>query len=351
MDNTVITDIYNLVNGILFQSTNEITSGLYNGARIVFDKGFFISAMAIAIAYIGWKIAWSKTKNDEALYSAVWMLIMFAIVQLMIKQGNYYQWFIDGVNIPRDTFVEMINTIVTNVNPHAGLENILNTLMTTTNSIASASFANGSLTNWLPFAYGIIAYLTGTFLIIIIVVMTLFSKFLSNITMALLPFVVVTLLWKKTEYVFFAWIKLYISLSLYAPFTMIFGLVSIHVVNLSMSISQNLAHDYMNSAEMILILVIVQGIIIIGIFKIPNIINQLIGSANEGSSMTSGVGALSSGATLLMGAAKYTGLVKGGQIGASGAKAGGSYLAKQSLLNKGEIKQAMDYISSKVMPR
>lgn len=351
MNREKILDIYNLVKGILTQSTDDVSNSLYQGAMQTFDNAFFQSALGIAIAYIGFLIAFRKIKDDEAIYKMIWMILIFSFVMFMLKRNEYYIWFIDILNIPREMFVEVINTIIYNINPDIKLENILNTLMSSTSTIVQISFNAGSITNPMPYIYGGIAFLTGSFLILVIILMTLFSTFLSNIVMALFPFVIVALIWKKTEYVFISWVKLYISLSLYAPFTMIFGLVSIHVVKLSMSISQSLSVDYINSAELILILVVLQLIIIISIFKIPNIINQLIGSANEGSSMTSGVGTVSTGATMLMGVAKFSGISKASQVAAKYAPGIGKKVANQSLPSKDEVSSAYDYLRNKVKIR
>ena len=48
--------------------------------------------------------------------------------------------------------------------------------------------------------------------------------------------------------------------------------------------------SFEQNIQYILVLILAQGLVIIAVFKIPNIINQLIGSSNEGSSLTSGVG-------------------------------------------------------------
>lgn len=321
-------NIYTMTAGIFDDSMEEIKQAIYSSSNAVFGNGFFELAYGIALIWIGGMIAFRKIQTDEIAHKFIWTLIMFGVVKLILFNEIYYHHLVDILNIPRDVFLKSMQELSKTINKNATTENIINTLYLAITQLSDNMFKQGGLTNLAPYIYGGIVFITGMILILVTILNTIFSIFLSDITMALLPLVIVTLIWKKTEYVFFAWVKLYISISLYAPFTILFGIISIKVVDLTMSLSTAITKDINASVEYIIVLVLAQALIILGIFKIPNIINQLIGSSNEGSSLTSGIGTISAGGAIMSAISKYTGMSATGKVAGKGLKAGGKVLGK-----------------------
>lgn len=301
-------NLYKELQGVFVTSTDKIQESIYDSANMIFDNTFFEVALGIGIMWIGGLIAFRKISNEETAYKFIWMILMFSIVKVMLTDLKYYIYFIEIINIPRDAFLSTVYDIVRTIDKDADIGNIITSLQTSLDHIANTIFSKGSWDTWIPYVYGFIILFTGTFLIIVISLTAVFSVFLTNIILALLPLILPTLIWKKTEYVFFGWLKLYISVSLYAPFTMLFGLVAIEVVKLTMKINKLIGDDFQANMELIVILIVAQFLVAIAIFKIPNIVNQLIGSSNEGSSLTSGVGTVSAGVAVMSSVAKYTGL-------------------------------------------
>ncbi len=301
-------DLYEVIKGLFSASTTQIIEGIRFGASGIFNSHFFTISLALIIAIAGYLIATKQFKSEEMVHKIIWTLSVFTFAKLIIADKSFYTYFISLINIPRDEFMIMISEMVTGANKNASLGQIIGTLKIAVYAISDALFSQSGWTNPTPFVFGVIVWISGTFLIILTLLNSVFSIFLSDIIISLLPIVVITLIFKKTEYIFFAWVKLYISISLYAPFTILFGLVSVHVGKYTMTVALMVQEDLEKSLQHILGLVVAQALIAVGIMKIPNIINQLVGSANEGSSMTSGVGTVSAGATMIGAFSKYSGI-------------------------------------------
>lgn len=317
-------NIFKTLLGIFENVTVDINNGIYQSSKMIFDNGFFNIVFAFAIVYIGFMIAFKKFGSEEIAYKSIWTILIFATVKMLLINQSIYQNMIDIFNLPRDTFTTAISGLVKKTNSSADIENIINTLYSSQKLITKSIFDKGGISDIAPFLYGFIVWFSGALLMLVIILNTVFSVFLSEIVLSLLPLIIPTLIWKKTEYVFFSWIKLYISVSLYAPFTMLFGLISIKVVELTMKTATAIDKDFQQNVEYILVLVLAQGLVIIGVFKIPNIINQLIGSSNEGSSLTSGIGTLSAGGAMVSSFAKYSGLsFSANKVGGMAKSAGG----------------------------
>lgn len=323
------TNIFKTLQGIFENVTGDIQNGLYQSAKTIFDNGFFNIAFAFAIIWIGFMIVFRKFNSEEMAYKSIWTICVFSFVKLMLLEQSMYQNMIDVFNLPRDAFIMAINNLVKRANSTADVETIINALYASQTLITKSIFDKGGLTEIAPFFYGFIVWFTGSLMMLVIILNTVFSIFLSEIILALLPLVLPTLIWKKTEYVFFSWIKLYVSVSLYAPFTILFGLISIKVIELTMKIANAIDKDFEQNVQYILVLVLAQGLVIIAVFKIPNIINQLIGSSNEGSSLTSGVGTLSAGGAIVSAFSKYTGLTyTASKVGGIASKTAGAVTTK-----------------------
>lgn len=322
-------NIFKTLQGIFENVTGDIQNGLYQSAKTIFDNGFFNIAFAFAIIWIGFMIAFKKYNSEEMAYKSIWTICVFSFVKLMLLEQSMYQNMIDVFNIPRNAFLMAINDLVKRTNSTADVQTIINTLYASQSLITKTIFDKGGLTEIAPFFYGFIVWFTGSLMMLVIILNTVFSIFLSEIVLSLLPLVLPTLIWKKTEYVFFSWIKLYVSVSLYAPFTILFGLISVKVITLTIAIANAIDKDFEQNVQYILVLVLAQGLVIIAIFKIPNIINQLVGSSNEGSSLTSGIGTLSAGGAMVSSFSKYTGLTyTASKVGGIASKTAGAVTTK-----------------------
>ncbi len=331
--------IFESITGVFSTAMYSINDGIYKGAHTVFTNDFFEVALSISFVVIGYMIAFRKLKDEEIAYKIIWTLIIFVIVHTVLYNKSWYNYLIELLDLPRDAFVSLIKTTVTTINNEASIGNIINRIHLANSGLTNYLYDIGGVSNIVPLVYGILVFITGNFLLLVILLTSVFSIFLSQIVLALLPLILIFLIWKKTEYIFFNWAKLYISISLYAPFTLLFGLVSIQIANLSIQTLSNIQQDFGASAIYISSLALMQLLTALAIFKIPNIINQVIGSSNEGSSLTSGVGTISAGTAIMGAVSKYTGLrFTGNKAKNMASKVGGNIANRGSDYLKNKIK-------------
>lgn len=328
-------NLYEVISGIFSKATGTLTTGIYEGASGVFNNAFYETILTLSIISLGFAIAFRRIESEELAHKFIWTLAMLILSKMLIFNKVYYEYLVEIINIPRDVFIELINGLIDSVNSEAKIEKIISNLELALYSISSTLFAQGNWNNLLPYLYGAVCWITGTFLILVTLINTVFALFLSDIVIAIAPFVIPTLAWKKTEYVFFSWIKLYVSLSLYAPFTLAFGVVTVYIAEYTQLVAISVGEDVEKNVMLIIGLVVTQCLCALAIFKIPNIINQLIGSANEGSSMTAGIGTISAGATVMAGVSKFTGMSFMGKSMGKGAK--GAYEHTNDKLKKPRV--------------
>ncbi|RXJ68296.1 conjugal transfer protein TrbL [Halarcobacter ebronensis] len=323
-------NLFHLINGIFEKATQQITRGIYDVGASIFNNEFFTSVFALFILYVGFLIAFRKIQTEELAYKLVWTICIFSLVKAFMYDRYYYEMLVSFLNLPMSIFTEMISRVVHSANSDADIATLINVLYTASDNLTETILKEAGWSNISAYIYGFVVWVTSTFLILIILLTTVFSTFLAKVILALGTFIVPFMLIKKTEYIFYSWCKLYISVSLYVPFTVLFGLVAIETANLTMNISKTLETDFNNNIQLILALVVAQALTIVAIFKIPNIINQIIGSSNEGSSLTSGVGTVSAGATAVGAFSKFTGLNFVSKAAQSSVTKASSSIAKKS---------------------
>lgn len=309
-----MTDIYKAVLGILNTALEGIQDSLYTSAANMFNNDFFNIAFTLSVCYIGYLLMFQKFKTEEAAYKVIWLIFIFVIVKGIIFQESLYLFFMQIINAPANALLQMLTDLVSGVNKNANIETIIENLVSSLASVHDTIYDKGSWDNLTPYIYATFLYLCGTFLIVSILIFSAFSIFLAKVVLALSPFIIIFLLWKKTEYIFFNWLRLYVSLSLYPPMTILFGLVCHEVAEYMKRVVTGLTEGGFDGVIGVCIVLV---LVSLGIYKIPNIINQVIGSANEGNSITSGLGTVSAGVTLISGAAKVMGAKFAGQQGAN----------------------------------
>jgi len=337
----VAENTYKILQGIFLEALDSIINGLYDGSRLVFTNDFFEGTLAISFVFIGYLIAFRRIKDEEIAHKIVWTLTVFVVVYTVLYNRSWYDYLVEVLNLPMNAFLSMIKLIVSSTNNEASIENIINLIATQQDSFTSYLYEKGSITNPAPLLYGLVILLSGYFLLLVIILFGVLSFLLAKVVLALAPFVIVFLVWKKTEYIFFNWIKLYISLSLYTPFTLLFGLISINTAELGVQILNAVKDDFQTNSFYLIVLILAQLLTAMGIFKIPSIVNQIIGTSNEGSSLTGGVATVSAGAAIISTVSKYTGIRLAGKTVVSGARQAGG-----AVINRGS-----DYLKNKIQMR
>ncbi|RXK00450.1 conjugal transfer protein TrbL [Arcobacter sp. CECT 8986] len=288
--------IYKETIGILDEALGSIQNNLYESGTAIFNDTFFNLAFSLSICYLGYLIMFQKVKVDESVYKLIWTIIIFAIVKSILAKHSFYDYFLEIINAPANTLIQMLNRFVSGVNADASLENVTENLITSLQNVHDTIYSKASFSNLSAYIYATLLYLCGSFLLIAILLFSAFSLFLAKTVLALVPFIIIFLLWRKTEYIFFNWLRLYVSLSLYPAMTILLGSVCFAVAEYMKRVSSGLADG---GYDQVIAICIIMSLCGLAIFKIPNIINQIIGSANEGSSLSSGLGTMSAGAAVL----------------------------------------------------
>ncbi|WP_024954373.1 type IV secretion system protein [Sulfurospirillum arcachonense] len=301
-------DIYKFIAGIFHSVTADLTEAFYEAGAGIYNTWFFTSVYTLAIMILGLFIMTKRISNEELAQKAIFGVILLGLVKAIIINPHWYQVVLDLVDLPRVIFSSFVSGAISQVDPNATPSNMINALSTSMLDLLNTIRNYGSWKDWFPYFFSTIFFLSGTFLIFVIIAMILFSSFLAQIVLSLGIIVLPTLIFFRTQHIFFAWAKLYISLSLYAPFTLIFGVLAQKIAEATMFITGNMESNFYDNIVYIIALVIAQLLVALAIFKIPNIINQIIGSANEGSSITSGLGAVSAVGTIMTAFTKFTGV-------------------------------------------
>ncbi len=297
-----MTNIFNTVSGIFDSAGKELEASMIDSARVLFDNGFFKSAFALLIAGFGYGWALGYIQGDLGK-KAITALVAFGIVIAMMNNNTAYDLMKDTVNLPKNMFYSAIKGVA-GIGDVADSNALINGISESMNEIYLIISSKGGITNMGITFIALIIWLVSTFLIFAMCIMLVFSNFLALVVFTLAPMVIPTLIFNKTRGIFFSWIKLYISLTLYAPMTLLFGLITIEVMKQADIITNKLQADFFGNLELVGSLVIAELMIAYGIFQIPSFINQIIGSSNNGMSMSGAVSTMSGLATAAFGGGK-----------------------------------------------
>jgi type IV secretion system protein VirB6 len=316
-------DIYKFISNIFSIVTSDLIGGFYESAAAIYNNAFFSSIYGAAIVLLGTLLMLNKVNYDEAMQKGLFSIILFGIVKTILIYPSWYTTLLDLIDLPRVFLYSFVSGAFEQIDQNATAQTLVNSLVTSTLDLLNTIRTYGSWKDWFPYVYSTVLLASGSFLIFIIIAMILFSTFLAKVVLSLGIIVLPTLIFTRTQNIFFAWVRLYISLSLYAPATLIFGVLGHRIAQYTMILTATMETNFYDNVSSIIGIVIAQLLVALAIFKIPNIVNQIIGSANEGSSITAGVGTISAVGTIMTAFTKFTG------IGI--AKKGVSAVAKKSV--------------------
>lgn len=309
-----LAEIYIIIEGILDSSMIPMQKGMWKVASGIFNNSFFEWGLTGIFLYLSFKILTRQIKEDAIVNSIIWALLITALVNIIMYDKQMYNLTLEILNLPRDTLSVAISDFVSNINKEANTENLIKNISISIGGASSKIIDEaGLLSGGSAYLLAGLLWLSGFFLILVMIFMSLISSFLAEFVLIFLPFVLVFVIFRKTENIFFAWVKVYISLSLYEPLCSLFGIVTQKGAEYVISITNNA-----NSLDFSTIsgLVLLQVVIGLCLFKIPNLINQVISSSNEGSSFSGAVGTASAagavsgaGVGLIMNIRKMGGMI------------------------------------------
>lgn len=309
-------NIYEMASAVLKGIGTQLKHNIFEASHRLYTNGMFLSFCTLLL------LIWLFTKiGNEFSKKDVWKLtvwiITFIFIQAILKNENAYDSVLKVFDLPRDIANAVMGLAMNALDsdPIKIVEKVQNSL--TTININTGSLLNPNLSNAL--LYGIL-WLVSWALIVVMIIFIVFSSFLAVVIKSLMAVILPFLIWNKTRGVFFAWLKLYISLSLYPPFAIFCSILGGSISQYAQEVNLN-GISNMNSFASMVLTTIFYIMSIFMILKIPGWINQIIGSANDSDSMGAGL-AIKTMAQGVGGAIK--GLKGGGSSGGNmGSKIGG----------------------------
>lgn len=313
-------NIFNIISKILKNLGDNLTDKIYQASYDIYTNGFVLSFVSILVVF--WVLSRLKGWEKKDAYTIFVYASTYSIVLALLKNKDLFVFVLGIYDFPQKILNGIIGFIVgaDKADPFEIIAIVQNSL--TAINIDTGSFWTGyKVANIIT--YGIF-WLTSFFLIVCLAVMIIFSTFIAILIKSLGAIVIPCLLWNKTRGIYFAWLKLYISLTLYAPFAIFISLMAKE----SSTYASNITNDKMGGVDSfisIIAVAIINFLCILALMKIPSWINQIVGSNNDSDSM--GVGTvlktgMEAAGNLIKGSKKGLSALGGG--GNLGSKAGGA---------------------------
>lgn len=310
-------NIFDIISKILKKLGDNLTDKIFKASHDIYTNGFVLSFVSVLVVF--WVLSKLKGWERKDTYTIFVYATTYVIVLALLKNKDLFLFVLGIYDFPKNILNGVMGFIVgaDKANPFKIIAIVQNSL--TAINIDIGSFWSGyKVANIIT--YGIF-WLTSFFMIVCLAVMIIFSTFTAILIKSLGAIVIPCLLWNKTRGIYFAWLKLYISLTLYAPFAIFISLMAKE----SSEYASNVTNDNMAGVDSFISIIAVATInllCIVMLMKIPSWVNQLVGSNNDNDSM--GVGTV-----LKTGMEAMGGLMKGAKRGA-GALGGGGNLGSKA---------------------
>lgn len=311
----VFTLIVNIVNG----ASIELMKNVYAGCADVYISSISYTLFGLSIVIWGFlKIRGDWSRSD--LFKGMMFCLVFIIIQASLSSFENYQSALRIFKIPSYWFNAGVSAFS---GGSFNLEKMVNLQMNTIDHNFESIYSKGGLTNPMPYMLAIIYWLIGMVFLMILIIMTVLSQFMANVILSLGALVFPLVIWQQTKSIFFSWLKLYVSLSLWSPFAILLG-------SIPASVTDHLKKGDMLSAnnealtEVVLISVVLMLFSIFLLTKIPGWVSAIIGTADN-SGGGSGLAGMAAGSMLVA-----SRMMKGGSAGIMskmrGASAGSAIL-------------------------
>lgn len=305
-DQSFIAETYHYLLNFTKSMCEDMIAGAYKSISSIFNN-----VVSILLGLIAFFWLFSHLKNGtisrEEVYKALIWVIVFIIVYVLLNSKAAFEEF-QGIFIIPQHIVKAALTASFSMGGNVG--EILNysfvkpfmMIFEIVPNVFTAIFSEAA---WYEkVVAGIIAIFVssgvGTFYLIYIlcnlivciaiIIINLYSYFLSAIYIIFLPIMIPLLLISKTRSIFFAWVKSYIAITMYIPMSMIpLGIIN----KMSKVIVENSNTVFLHKLSFLTIMGIVSCVIaIIVLTKIPTWINELLGVQNQGVGIGGALGML-----------------------------------------------------------
>lgn len=307
-DQSFMADAYNYLLRFTKSMCEDMIAGAYKSISSIFNN--IVSILLGLIAFF-WLFSHLKngTISREEVYKALIWIIVFIIVYVLLNSRAAFEGF-QGIFLLPQSIVKAALTASFGMGGNVGeilnysfvkpfmmifdivpqvFKAMLNEVIANPFKLLLAGIIAICVSSGIGAFYGI--YILFNFIVCISIIMiNLFSYFLSAIYIIFLPILIPLLLISKTRSIFFAWVKSYIAITMYIPMSMIpLGIIN----KMSKVIVENSGTIFIHKLAFLTILGIISCIIALVVLKkIPNWISELLGVQEQGVGMGGALGML-----------------------------------------------------------
>lgn len=297
-----VADTYNSTISLAQTITGSLRGSAYSAISSIFNNGVAYTLITLIICFWLFKQLKTGTIPKEELYKAMIWVITFIVVYVLLNSSGAYYEFCSWFSIPANLVKSMLSA---SLGMKGNVGEIMNQAFTKPVmlifDIIPLSFTNFVETHeWYKFQYVVAPYFTwliiavyGLYLILLfviviaIIIIQIYAIFLSNIYLAFLPIMIPLLLIPQTRAIFFAWVKSYISVTMYVPLTMI----PVSLMNKISSMMTSSADILLGNLLFYTLLGIIVCLVSILLLKqMPTWIAELLGVQNQGVGMGGVIG-------------------------------------------------------------
>lgn len=298
-----IVNTYNEMISLAQKVTQNIAGSAYTTISRIFNNVISVLLGLIAFFWLFKHLKTGTISREEAFKAIVWV-ITFVIVYALLNSRGAFTEFTSIFEIPQHLVSAALNTEGGNAATRLDKAFMKPYLMTYEIAPQSLKFYLEKASFWEKvgavlmgiFSGGILTLVYGVFiimciiLIVAIIIIQMYSIFLTGIYKAFLPIMIPLLLIPQTRNIFFAWVKSFIGITMYVPLSMI--PVSILQSSTNLITAQDDVVLVPNIPFYTLCGIVACVIGILLLYKIPTWISELLGVANQGVGMGGAMGML-----------------------------------------------------------
>ena len=293
-DTQFVANAYNQMISLAQEVTLKLVSNSYKSVSSIFNNVISLLLATIAFFWL-FKHLKNGTISREEVFKALIFVIVFVIVYVLLNSKAAFEGIASVLNIPQHLVNSALAMEDGNVaqrlnrafyKPYALLYEIAPTIFDNewknakglTNSLKSI-FIGITLGGAMTIVYGIFIVMN-LILVIAIIIIQMYATFLGGIYLIFLPLTIPLLLIPQTKGIFFACVKSYIGITMYAPLSML----PISILNSAFKVftANNIEIMILKIPYYTLVGIICCIIGILLLYKMPTWISELLGVANQG---------------------------------------------------------------------
>ena len=298
---------YTMLIDFAFDLTKKLISKSYKSLKTIFNN--VISILLATIAFF-WLFSHLKngTISREEVFKALIFVIVFVIVYVLLNSKAAFDEFVQVFYIPKHLVASALalsdgNNVAQQINnafvkpfvilsqiPGVVIDYYLGQHSWYEIIDKSTSLLFGALSGGITALIFAIYIICNLIVVVAVIIIHMYSTFLSGIYIAFLPIMIPLLLIPQTKSIFFAWVKSFVGITMYVPLSMI----PLSIINkISVMIGTSSLDYIVPKLFFFTLLGMISCIIAILLLqKIPTWISELLGVANQGVGMGGALGML-----------------------------------------------------------